>query len=287
MARSVWRGALKLSLISIPVRMFPATTTTADVSFRQYHRRCRTPIRMKKWCPQCDKALTARDIVRGHRTSRGRVVFADDDEVKKIRPEKSSSLPLTDVMPASTIDPRFIERVYYLAPDSEEAGGAFDVVRDALDEKAAVGRLAMHGREYLVAVVADDAAMVLYTLRTAGEVLARDKAIDLKFAGGRVKRAEVKLARQVLNSLETGADLSEFTDNYQERLREMLRTKGRGVAVSGDGEAPAPGAEVVNLMDALRRSLDSAATTGARAGKGRKGRTGTRVPRVQRTRKAS
>jgi DNA end-binding protein Ku len=257
-ARSIWRGALKLSLIAIPVRLYPATTDRADVSFRQYHRRCKTPIQMKKWCPHCDEEVTKDDIVKGHETSRGRVVFVDDDEVKKLRPERSASLPITDVMAASEVDPRFIERVYYLAPDSKEAGAAFDVVREALDDKAAVGRLAMHGREYLTAIVADDNdAMLLYTLRTAGEVLKRDRAADLKHAGGRLKPAEVKLARQVLDSLESKADLSTFTDNYQERLREMLKKKGRGVAVA-DEEAPAKGAEVINLMDALRKSLDAA-----------------------------
>lgn len=286
-ARSIWRGAIKLSLISIPVRLYPATTSKADVSFRQFHRRCRTPIQMKKWCPHCDEEVTKDGIIKGHETSRGRVVFAEEEEVKKLRPEKSGTLAITDVMSASVIDPRFVERVYYLAPDSKEAGSAFDVVRQALDGKAAVGRVSMHGREYLTAIVADDDAMVLYTLRTAGEVLAREKAADLKFAGGRVKAEEVKLARQILSSLESDADLSGFTDNYQVRLREMLKKKGRGVAVTEE-EVPASGAKVVNLMDALRRSLDAARSESRRpAVKGRKGGRVLKHSRAARSRKAS
>lgn len=286
-ARSIWRGAIKLSLISIPVRLYAATTSQTDVSFRQFHRRCRTPIQMKKWCPQCDEEVTKDDIVKGHETSRGRVVFAEDEEVRKLRPEKSGTLDISDVMAASVIDPRFIERVYYLAPDSKEAGSAFDVVREALEGQAAVGRMSMHGREYLTAIVADDDAMVLYTLRTAGEVLAREKAADLTFAGGRVKTAEVNLARQVLASLESDADLSGFADNYQVRLREMLRKKGRGVAVTEE-EAPASAAKVVNLMDALRKSLDAAGPRSRRAAAG--GRKRGPVPkhsRAARSRKAS
>lgn len=282
-ARSVWRGAIKLSLISIPVRLYPATTAQSDVSFRQFHRRCRTPIQMKKWCPHCDEEVTKDDIIKGHEASRGRVVFAEEEEVKKLRPERSGTLAITDVMTASVVDPRFIERVYYLAPDSKEAGSAFDVVREALDGKAAVGRMAMHGREYLTAIVADDDAMVLYTLRTAGEVLAREKAADLKFAGGRVKTEEVKLARQVLGSLESDADLSGFPDNYQVRLREMLRKRGPGVTVE-DAEAPASGAKVVNLMDALRQSLDAARVGSRRATS--KGRGGGRVMKHGRAAKA-
>jgi DNA end-binding protein Ku len=286
-ARSIWRGAIKLSLISIPVRLYPATTTGADVSFRQFHRRCKTPIQMKKWCPHCDEEVLKDDIIKGHETSRGRVVFAEDEEVKKLRPEKSGTLAITDVMSASVIDPRFVERVYYLAPDNKEAGPAFDVVREALDGKAAVGRVSMHGREYLTAIVADDDAMVLYTLRTAGEVLAREKAADLKFTGGPVKAAEVKLARQVLGSLETDADLSGFSDGYQTRLREMLKKKGPGVTVSED-EAPASGAKVVTLMDALRKSLDAARSPSRKpATKARKSGGGARQSGAAKSRKAS
>lgn len=286
-ARSIWRGAIKISLISIPVRLYPATTSRSDVSFRQYHRTCRTPIQMKKWCPHCDQEVTRDDIIKGHETSRGRVVFAEDEEVKKLRPERSGTLAITDVMAASVIDPRFVERVYYLAPDSKEAGSAFDVVREALEGKAAVGRVSMHGREYLTAIVADADAMVLYTLRTAGEVLAREKAADLTFVGGRVKAEEVKLARQVLGSLESDADLSGFSDNYQVRLREMLKKKGPGVSV-GEEEAPAAGAKVVNLMDALRQSLDAARAGSRRpAAKARKGSRGAKHSRTARARKAS
>lgn len=287
-ARPIWKGAIQLSLISIPVRLYPATTSRSDVSFRQFHRRCRTPIQMKKWCPQCQEEVTKDDILKGHEASRGRVVFTEDEEVKKLRPGKSTTLAITDVMAASVIDPRFIERVYYLAPDSREAGSAFDVVREALDGKAAVGRLSMHGREYLTAIVSDNDAMLLYALRTAGEVLAREKAADLKFTGGRVKASEVKLARQVLDSLKTDADLSAFTDNYQVRLREMLRKKGRGVVVSDDAQEPDSGAKVVNLMEALRRSLDATRQGPRRtAAKGHKRARVMRPSRSAKTRKAS
>lgn len=270
--RSIWRGAIKLSLISIPVRLYPATSSKVDVSFRQYHRRCRTPIQMKKWCPHCDEEVESDDIVKGHKTSGGRVVFAEADEIKKLRPDRSRTLTISDVMTASVIDPRFIERVYYLAPDSREAGSAFDVVHAALDDRAAVGRLAMHGREYLAAIVAGEGdAMLVYTLRTAGEVLASKKAADLTFAGGRVNAREVKLARQVLDSLESDADLSAFADNYQERLRELLKKKGVGVSVN-DGKKTADGdGKVVNLMDALRQSLkDVRADTRRTSGTSRK-----------------
>jgi DNA end-binding protein Ku len=165
----------------------------------------------------------------------------------------------------SEIDPIYIERSYYLAPDSKAAGAPFGVIREGLDGKAAVGRLALHGREYLVAVLAREKALMLFTLRTAGEVRKMDSIDELDFAAVRVKPEEVKLARQVLNSFETDADLSSFTDNYQEALRAMLEKKGAGepIEVVEKGKP----AKVANLMDALRKSLDQVSSEKKRPAK--------------------
>jgi DNA end-binding protein Ku len=261
-ARSTWRGSLRLSLIAIPIRAFPATRPDADVSFRQFHRKCHTRIQMRKWCPHCELEVDGDDIVKGHETSKGRYVFVDKDDVDKLRPESSTVLSVSDVIDARAIDARFIERVYYLAPDSKEAGSAFAVVRDALDGRAAIGRLALHGREYLVAVIRDEKALRLYTLRTAGEVRSQDGITGMQLAGGRVKPDELKLARRVIDSFESNADLTTFVDNYQVALRNMLRKKGAGKEVETGSETATP--KVVNLMDALRQSLDSARKHGAK-----------------------
>lgn len=232
------------------------------MSFRQFHRKCHTRIQMRKWCPHCELEVDGDDIVKGHETSKGRYVFVDKDDVDKLRPESSTVLNVSDVIDARAIDARFIERVYYLAPDSKEAGSAFAVVRDALDGRAAIGRLALHGREYLVAVIRDEKALRLYTLRTAGEVRSQDGITGMQLAGGRVKPDELKLARRVIDSFESNADLTTFVDNYQVALRNMLRKKGAGKEVETGSETAIP--KVVNLMDALRQSLDSARKHGAK-----------------------
>lgn len=261
-ARSTWRGALKLSLITIPVRAYPATREQADVSFRQFHRRCHTRIELRKWCPTCEVQLASEDIIKGYETSRGRYVFVEKEEIDRLRPETSTTIPISDVIDAARIDPRYVERTYYLAPDSKEAGEAFSVVREALGARAAIGRLALHGREYVVAVLADEDAMRLYTLRTAGEVRAREDIGPLEFATGRTKADEVKLARRVLDTFESDADLSSFVDQYQERLRDMLRKKGAGDQVEPEAAPTSRGGNVVNLMDALRQSLEAAGPKG-------------------------
>jgi DNA end-binding protein Ku len=254
--RPAWKGALKLSLIVIPVRAYAATRANADVAFHQFHRRCHTRIELRKWCPHCKEEVSNDDIVKGHETSKGKVVFVEASEIDELRPKSSQTIDISSVMDAATVDPRYIERVYYLAPESDAAASAFSVVRKALGDRAAVGHLAFHGREYLTAVVADDKAMLMYMLRTAGEVVRR-KDIPAVPAGS-AKDEEVRLARRVLDGFESGARLDSFVDNYEAALRQMIARKGAGEAIAPDeGETRAPG-KVVNLMDALRRSLDLA-----------------------------
>ena len=253
-ARATWKGSLRLSLITVPIRVFPATNPAADVSFRQIHRKCHTPIQLKKWCPHCDREVTNDEIVKGYESSKGRFVLVEKEDIARVRPESTRVVDITHVLDASAIDSIYIERAYYLAPDNKTAGAPFAVIREGLDGKAAVGRLALHGREYLVAIVPREKALMLFTLRTSGEVRKMNAIDELDFADVKVKPEEVKLARQVLNSFETEADLSRFTDNYQEALREMLETKGAAVPISEEEGKPT---KVVNLMDALRQSLDS------------------------------
>lgn len=269
--RATWKGALKLSLITIPIRAFAATTDTADVSFHQVHRECKTRIKMKKWCPTCDREVTRDEIVKGHEREDGDFVLVEDEDIAALRPESTRTAHISHVVNASSIDPVLVERSYFLAPDTKAAGPSFAVIRDALDEQAAIGRLAMHGREYLVAVMRRDEALILHTLRTTGEVR-KSKAIrELEYASVKSPIAEIRLARQVLASFDSGADIESFTDNYQKALKAMLAKK-KGTHVETADETPAKPAKVINLMDALRKSLDAAGKSSGRQTAGRKAR---------------
>jgi len=253
-ARATWKGSLRLSLIAIPIRVFPATSTASDVAFRQLHRKCHTPIQLKKWCPHCEEEVSNEDIVRGYESSKGHFVLVEDEEIAKLRPESTRVVDLSHTIDATGIDPIYIERSYYVTPDTKVAGAAFAVIRDALEGQAAIGRLALHGREYLVAVMPREQALVLHTLRTAGEVRELSYLPDLNFLDGKTKPEEIKLARQVLGSLKTTRDLTAFTDHYEDALREMIARKSAGAMVTAEGQTPS---KVVDLMQALRQSLAS------------------------------
>lgn len=261
MARPAWKGSLKLSLITVPIRVFPATESRSDVSFHQLHRKCHTRIQLKKWCPHCKRAVDGEEIVKGYEKSKGKMVVVEEEDIAAVRPESTRVAEISHVLDETAIDPLHVERSYYLAPDGKRAGESYAVIRDGLAGKAAVGRLALHGREYLVAIVAEQKALLMHTLRTKGEVR-QLKAVDgLEFAKAKPKPTEIKLIRQVLSNFETDAALEDFTDNYQAALKKMLASKGdEPVAEEAETKGGKAAPKVVDLMSALRQSLDRAKT---------------------------
>ena len=254
-ARPTWKGFLKISLVTIPVRVFPATDAAATLSFNQLHGACQTRIQQKKWCPQCEREVEKTELVKGYEFERGRYVVLQDEDIAKARPESTRIINLVRFADAASIDPIYLERPYYLAPDGGVAAEAFAVVRDAIRGKAGIGKLALYGREYLVAVLPRERGLVMFTLRQAKEVRSMGSIDELASLPAKVKPDELKLARQVIGNFEGQLDLSEYRDEYQEELRRIIDAKVAGEEIVAPAEeAPA---KLVNLMDALRKSLDT------------------------------
>ena len=254
-ARPTWRGFMKVSLVTVPIRVFPATNAAATVSFNQLHSECQSRIQQKKWCPTCERDVDKTEIVKGYQFEKGRYVVMEDDDLAKARPESTRIVNLLRFADVETIDPIYVERPYYLAPDGKVAGEAFAVLREALRGKAGIGKLALYGREYLVAVQPREQGLVMFTLRQASEIRQLSAIDELGDLPETVSDAEIALARQVIGTFAGDLDLSEFTDEYQAELHRIIDAKIAGEdVVTPTEEAPA---KVVNLMDALRKSLDS------------------------------
>ena len=264
-ARPTWKGYLKISLVNIPVRVFPATDAAATISFNQLHRDCRTRIHQKKWCAQCQKEVLATDVVKGYEFDKGRYVVVDDEDLAKVRPASTRIINVVQFADASTIDPVYVERPYYLAPDGQVAAEAFAVMREGMAGKAAIGKLALYGREYLVAIQPRETALVMFTLRHASEVRSMAGIDELKTVPAKIKPDEVKLARQVIGNFETEGDLTQYRDEYQDELRRIIDAKIEGKEIVTPVEEAPP--KVVNLMDALRESLERVSVTKKRAAK--------------------
>jgi DNA end-binding protein Ku len=258
-ARPTWKGYLKVSLVNIPVRVFPATDSAATISFNQLHRECRTRIQQKRWCPSCDREVPLSEIVKGYEFEKGRYVIMQEEDLAKVRPESTRVINLVQFTEVDQIDPVYVERPYYLAPDGPMANEAFAVIREGMKGKAGIGKLALYGREYLVAVQPREKGLIMFTLRTAREIRSMNAIDELGSVPDRVKPNEMKLAKQVIGTFEGPLDLSEYRDEYQEELRRIIEAKIAGEEIVAPEEEAPP--KVVDLMDALRKSLDRVSTT--------------------------
>jgi DNA end-binding protein Ku len=254
-ARPTWKGYLKISLVNIPIKVFPATESSGSIGFNQLHAECQTRIKQKKWCPHCEREVPMSEIVKGFEFDRGRYVVVSDADLEQVRPDSTRVIDLVQFADAASLDPMYVDRTYYLAPDGGMAGDAFAVMRDGMEGKVGIGKLALYGREYLVAVRPFQRGIVMHTLHHAAEMRSIDMVDELSTVPTTVKPQEMKLARQVIETFEQPLNLADYKDEYLEGLQRIIDAKVAGEEIVAPTVAAPP--RVVNLMEALKKSLDA------------------------------
>jgi DNA end-binding protein Ku len=254
-ARPTWKGVLKISLVSIPIKVFPATDTSAVLDFHQLHKECRTRITQRRWCVTCAKEVPYAEIEKGYEFEKDKYVVLSETEFAAVKPESAKVIDLVQFAAASALDPLYIDRSYYLTPDGDRGAEAFAVMRQAMAGTVGVGKLAIYGREYLIAVRVEpsNAALLLHTLHHASEIRPIEALAE---STPRAPIAQVQIARKVIASfMRDTLKLAAFTDTYQTDLKKLIDKKIRGEEIIEATPAPATTSNVVNLKDALTRSL--------------------------------
>ena len=252
--RTFWKGYLRLALVAIPVRLVAAERAQATPKFHQIDRKSKQRIRYLKMAG--DRKVAPDDIVMGYEVEPGNYVLLEKDELDAVRLETRHTIELTQFVDANDIDPLYFERPYYVLPDGDVAEEGYIVIRDALRaaKKVGVGQLTLRGRENLVALYPGGKGLVLDTLRYDHDVRDADEVFSTL---GRLKpRADMlKMAEQLIESRAEAFDPSHYQDHYADALRELVQTKVKsGGSVAVEPEA-SPGAQVVDFMEALKRSL--------------------------------
>jgi DNA end-binding protein Ku len=255
-ARSTWKGFLKVSLVNIPVKVFPATESAAALSFNQLHAECQTRIQQKKWCPHCEREVTNAEIVKGYEFEKGRYVVVTEEDFGKVTVESTRVINLVQFAEDGSLDPMYVDKSYYLAPDGAVAAEAFAVMREGMRGKAGIGKVALYGREYLVAVKPQEHGLVMYTLHHDAEMRGIDQVEDLDSVPKTVKPEELKLAKQVVEMYSGELNLKDYRDEYKDELRRIIDAKVAGEEVVATAPVETP-TNVVDLMAALRKSLDA------------------------------
>jgi DNA end-binding protein Ku len=262
--RTIWNGFISFGLVNIPVGLAPATTSSArqsDVSFRLLHRECRTPIKQKRWCPVHDVEVGQDELVRGWEVTKGQFVIVEDADLEAIeQSDTSRSIEITRFVPIDEVDPVYFDRTYFLAPAAAEAARRpYVLLLEAMRDTgvAAIGRFVLSGKEKLCLIRPKGEALAMETLFVADDVRSQAE-IDEAVSVAEVKDAELDLARQIIASLQGDFDPTELRSEYREQLRDLLEAKLRGEEIAVP--EPVEEAPVVDLMEALRRSVAEAKT---------------------------
>lgn len=259
-ARPYWRGQIRLALVSIPVEIYTATKSGAQISFRQIHEPSGKPIRYEKVVPGIGP-VKAEDILKGYEVDKGEYVLLGQDEIDAVKLESRKTLELTQFVDVTEIDLLYYEKPYYVVPADDLAEEAFVVLREALRRtgKVGLGQIAMRGREYAVCLRPCGCGLMLETLRYADEVN-RAASYFRDIADAKPDAELLELAETLIDKKTAPFDAKAFEDRYVEALEALIakkrRARGRKIIEDADEDRPR-GGNVIDLMAALRKSVDA------------------------------
>ena len=253
--RPYWKGYLKLSLVACPISVFTATTSSERVSFRQINKQTGNRLRQQLVDDVTREPVEAADKGRGYEVDKNVYIQVEDDEIEALEIESNHTIDIDSFVPRAQIDERYHDSTYYIAPNDQVGREAFAVIREAMRGKdmVALGRIVLAKRERVIALQPWDKGLLGTTLRYAYEVRNAGEYFD-EIPDTKVPKDMLKLAEHILESKAGDFDPAKFVDHYEEAVVEMLKHKQAGAPVS-KRKAAAPASNVVNLMDALRRSV--------------------------------
>ena len=255
--RTIWNGSISFGLVNIPIGLALATQRS-DIAFRTLHRECGTPIKQKRWCPTHEREVEPDELVKGWEVAKGEYVLVEESDLESVALQRSQSIEILRFVTLADVDPVYFDRTYYLAPAAADAQRRpYVLLLRAMQETgmAAVGKFVLWGKENLCLIRAQDDALVLELLFFAEDVRAKNE-IEEAVETVAVQKPELQLAEQIIDSLVGEWNIAEFENEYRRDLRAMLDAKLAGEEV----KRPEPAVEtpVVDLMEALRRSVADA-----------------------------
>lgn len=250
---TMWKGSISFGLVNIPVRMF-AATEDRDIRFKYIHRKCQTPIKYEKVCPNCNEEIGPDDIVRGYEYEPGRFVIMEEKDFEAIKPESARTIEILDFVNLKEIDPVYFEKSYYLSPQ-ETGGKAYNLLRQAMDDsgRIAIARITIRDKQSLSALRVMGNVLVMETIFYPDEV--RDtKQLPGIPENMKIDERELKMAGQLIDNLTAEFKPEKYRDEYREAVLELINKKVEGEEIVTPPEAPQR--NVIDLMQALQASLN-------------------------------
>ena len=254
--RANWKGYLRLSLVSCPIALYPASTLSEKVSFNRINRKTGNRLKQQNVDSETGDVVPREDTARGFEVAKGQYLVVEDQEIDAVQIESTRTIEIDQFVPRSEIDDRYIDSPYYIAPDGKVGQDAFAVIRDTIAKMGmvAVGRVVLTRREHIIALEARGRGLVGLTLRYPYEI--RDEQPYFEdIPDMKTPKEMLDLATHIVQTKSGHFDPAQFEDRYENALIDLLKKKEAGEKIEPAKEGPAP--QVVNLMDALRASIDA------------------------------
>src|ERR1044071_2905398 len=251
--RSIWKGHIRFSLVTIPIRIYNAVDTEETIRFNQLHKEDNGTVGYEKKCKKCGTALTGEEIVKGYQFEPEQFVIVSSEDLEKIKLKSTKLIEIEGFIDASEVHPTLYDAPYFAGPDGLVAGKAYSLLTQALkaSEKVGLGKVVLRDREEAVMIGALDAGLVLYKLRNPAELRKMENVPQIEHK--EVNKDELKLSISLLESMTSTLKEIDLADRYRDALREMIEAKiaGREVISAPEEEKP-----VIDIMTALRQSID-------------------------------
>lgn len=253
--RAIWKGSISFGLVNIPIKLYTATESR-EVAFHNLHTECHTPLKQKRWCPTCQKEVPWQEVEKGYKITKDKWVIFSKEELEKLRPVTTKTIEIKQFVDVTQIDPIYYEKAYYVVP--EEGGKkAYSLFLEALRlaNKAAIGKIVMRNKEYVVALRPYKKGIVMHILFYIGEVRKIEELSELEKLVV-VTKEELELARALIAKLTTEEfDISKFEDSYTKELLKIIKARAEGKAVEIKEEKPVEKAR--SLIEALKESVEA------------------------------
>jgi DNA end-binding protein Ku len=265
--RAYWKGSLKLSLVSCPVQLYPASTTVEKTRFHMINKETGNRLKQQMVDSETGDVVESDQKGRGYEVSKGEYVEVERDELEAVQVESNHTIDIDSFVPRDEIDKRYLNNPYYIAPDGKAGADAFAVIRDAMKDKdrVALARIVLSNREHVIAIEPLGKGLLGTTLRYPYELRDEDDYFD-DIKNPKISKDMIELASHILDSKAAHFDPSKFKDEYENALKTLVKRKAAGKPVKAV-EHEEKSDNVINLMDALRQSLKGKASAAKRTGR--------------------
>jgi DNA end-binding protein Ku len=261
--RAYWKGYLKLSLVSCPVALFPASSEREKIRFHQINKATGNRIKYRKVDAETDEDVDTSDIVKGYEVGKGEYIELEPEELEAVAVESTRTLEIDEFVPKKEIDELYLNNPYYVVPDGDVGQQAFAVIREAIRKEGmvALGRVVFTSREHVIALEPRGKGLLGNTLRYPYEIRKEDQYFD-EIENEKIPKDMLELAAHIVETKSGHFNPQKFEDHYEEALKELLKKKQAGEKIEAPKERQP--AKVISLMDALRRSVGAERATGGR-----------------------